>query len=150
MCRFVLLILLCSLSSSAHAAAELRYDVQFILQTIAKKKGVVLKPDIELPRVFLESQTPLEQFQNAIEPQWGMRPDVIVNAFVIANNEIYLIDDEGYYSRLKRFIDDSLAQELVHYIQVKYLGIDLSQDESSEYEAIEIQTWFRETFLTNP
>ena len=71
------------------------------------------------------------------------RPEEITNAFAIENNEIYLLDDANYYKRLKRCIDDSLAHELVHYIQTKYQGWDISQDESLEWEAIDIQSELR-------
>ncbi len=42
-------------------------------------------------------------------------------------------------------MDDSLAHELVHYVQVKYQKFDLN-DESLEWDAVDIQTAFREKF----
>lgn len=98
-----------------------------------------------MPAIYYKSQTPLKQFQDAIQKQWGMRPDVFTNAFAVANNEIYILDDAGYYEEHKRCMDDSLVHELVHYVQVKYLNWDIN-DESLEWDAIEIQTEFREEF----
>lgn len=98
-----------------------------------------------MPKVFVESKTSLKQFQDAIESQWGQRPEIFTNAYAVKNNEIYLLDDAGYYRRLKRCMDDSLAHEYVHYIQAKYQNYDLN-DEFLEMEAIEHQTKFREEF----
>lgn len=104
-----------------------------------------LNPDIQFPAVYFESKTSLNQFQDAIEEQWGMRPDKITNAYSLKNNEIYINDDADYYHRTSRCMDDSLAHEMVHYIQAKYLGWDLN-DDSLEWEAIDIQTAFREAY----
>ena len=43
----------------------------------------------------------------------------------IVRNEIDLGDGETYYRRLNRTLDDSLAHELVHYIQARYFNDDL-------------------------
>ncbi|MBI4374950.1 MAG: hypothetical protein HY549_00720 [Elusimicrobia bacterium] len=58
-----------------------------------------------------------------------------------------MIDEAAYYRRLKRSIDDSLAHELAHFIQVRYRGARLEQDPMLEEEAIHVQVWFRETFV---
>jgi hypothetical protein len=108
--------------------------------------GVTLRPDIPAPAVFLESTTPLRQFQDAMEVQWRFRPHLVSNAYAIARNEIYLSDDAGFYLRLKRTLDDSLAHELVHYIQAQYFSEDLSTD-SCEVQAAEVQRWFREEYV---
>ena len=89
------------------------------------------------------SATPLRRFQDAIAAQWGFRPRLFANAYAVASNEIYLIDEPSYYARLKRTPDDSLAHEFAHYLQVHYFNADLA-DLSCELEAIAIQTWFRE------
>ena len=64
----------------------------------------------------------------------------------IVRNEICLGDGETYYRRLNRTLDDSLAHDLVHYIQARYFNDDLASD-SSEALAIAVQTWFRETYM---
>jgi hypothetical protein len=57
----------------------------------------------------------------------------------------------AYDSQHHRFIDDSLAHELTHYVQVKYQGWVLDgMDDSIELNAIEVQTWFRETYCQPP
>lgn len=74
-----------------------------------------------------------------------MRPDRITNAFALKKNEIYIFDDADYYLRTNRCMDDSLAHEMVHYLQARYQGWDLD-DDSLEWEAIDIQTAFREAY----
>src|SRR5215218_9134151 len=72
---------------------SLQYDPHYILEVVADDMHVALRPDIPMPQVHLESTTQLRRFQDAIEPQWGFRPDVFSNAYVASRNEIYLIDD---------------------------------------------------------
>lgn len=100
-----------------------------------------------MPRIFYESTTPIEQFQNVVEPQWNLRPERFVNVYIARTNEIYLNDDALFYSERGRFLDDSLAHELVPFIQVVHQGASSDDGEDLEAEAIEVQTWFRETFL---
>jgi hypothetical protein len=140
------------LSSLAFAdPARLRYSPDEILEAVAQYKKITLREDIPKPQIFFESNCTLKQFQDAIEPQWHMRPDAFLNAYIFAKNEIYLIDEPGYYVRLNRFIDDSLAHELVHYIQVKYQGFTAQYGgEDMEGDAIGVQTWFRETYMRRP
>ena len=137
------ILFLISLNASATPTAKLKNSVESIFQKVLEKKHQELRPEIAFPKIFYSSKIPLKQFQDAIEKQWGQRPKEITNAFAIENNEIYLLDDANYYKRLKRCIDDSLAHELVHYIQTKYQGWDISQDESLEWEAIDIQSELR-------
>lgn len=127
----------------AQVPAKLNKSVEFIFWKVLEKKHLDIRPEVKFPSIYFSSKTQLKQFQDAIEKQWGQRPKEITNAFAIENNEIYLLDDSNYYKRLNRCIDDSLAHEIVHYIQTKYLGWDISQDESLEWEAIEIQTELR-------
>ncbi|MCM2278855.1 MAG: hypothetical protein NDJ89_12340 [Oligoflexia bacterium] len=126
---------------------ELRYSEGCILKLVASRLELKLNPQVPLPQIHRESRTPLEQFQDAIEPQWGFRPEVFLNAYVVATNEIYLMDQARHY-REGRAPDDSLAHELVHYLQVKYQGFTLEDlGEMAEADAVAVQTWFRETFL---
>ena len=123
--------------------AKLRFEPRFVLEKVAQRMEVTLRPDVALPAIFVESATPLRQFQDAMEGQWQFRPPLISNAYSIASNEIYLTDDASFYLRFKRTLDDSLAHELVHYIQAKYFKEDLSTD-GCEVQAVEVQQWFRE------
>lgn len=128
-----------------NAVAKLQYTPEMILKQVLAKKNLQFKPEIPMPELNLQSKTPLKKFQDAIEPQWGFRPDVFTNAFIILKNEIYLMDDAAYYKKMKRCVDDSMAHELTHYVQVKYQNYDIS-DDSLEMEAIDVQTWFRDNF----
>ena len=124
---------------------KLRFDPRFVLETVAQRMEVALRPDVPLPAVFVESAVPLRQFQDAMEVQWQFRPHLVANAYSIARNEIYLSDDPSYYRRFKRTLDDSLAHELVHYIQAQYFQEDLASD-GCEVQAAEIQHWFRDEY----
>jgi len=121
---------------------RLRFDPLFILEAVARRMNVALRPEIPFPEILLESTTSLGRFQNAIELQWGFRPHVFANAYAVARNEIYLINSASYYARLNRTLDDSLAHEFAHYIQSRYLNADLAHD-ACEFDAIAIQEWFR-------
>jgi hypothetical protein len=142
---FVILFFLIPLTTFGKTAAKLRYSKEFIFEKVLELKRQSLKPEVPFPVVYFESKTPLTQFQDAIEEQWGMRPDRITNAFAVKRNEIYMNDDADYYLRTNRCMDDSLAHEMVHYVQAKYQGWDLN-DDSLEWEAIDIQTAFREAY----
>jgi hypothetical protein len=124
----------------------LRFDTRFVLERVAQRMQVTLRPDVPLPAVFVESTVPLRQYQDAMEVQWRFRPPVVSNAYAIERNEIYLSDDASFYRRLKRTIDDSLAHELAHYVQAKYFNEDLSSD-GCEVQAAEVQRWFREEYV---
>jgi len=123
------------------APVTLRLDPYVILHQVARQMNVTLRPDVPLPKIFLESNTPLRQFQQAIAPQWKFRPQVFANAYAVERNEIYLSDDARYYKKRNRTLDDSLAHEFVHYIQLRYRNDDLSE-EWCETEAIAQQLSF--------
>jgi len=125
--------------------ARLRFAPRFILEAVAQRMQVTLREDVPLPAIFVESTVPLRQFQDAIEPQWAFRPPLVSNVYSIATNEIYLTDDASFYRRFRRTLDDSLAHELVHYVQARYHREDLTTD-AVELQATEIQRWFRETY----
>lgn len=129
--------------------AVLKYSQACILATVADMMGIALKPGIPAPAVRLESDTPLKRFQDAVEPQWKMRPDMFLNAYTPATNEVFLMADAAYYEKLKRFLDDSLAHEYVHYFQVKYKDLPIDQfSDAEEGEAVSYQTRFRDEYLT--
>lgn len=144
---FLLLALFAPLTSFAEAM-PLTYSTECVLKAILKHKGLEFRPEIEIPKLTVESKSSLKEFQDALEPQWKMRPDNFTNAYAAHRNEIFLMDDLAYYQRTKRFVDDSLAHELQHYVQVKYRGWDLDgADDSLELDAVNVQTWFREEFM---
>ena len=134
--------------TSSARIATLHHDPQFILQAVARRMGITLRPEIPVPSVLLESRTPLPRLQAAAERQWGLRPHVFVTAFTSAGNEIYLIDDAAIYERREGTLDDALAHELVHYLQVKYRKDALATD-WSESEAVAIQLWFRTQYMAS-
>jgi hypothetical protein len=95
--------------------AKLQHDIEFIFAKVLIKKNQVNRTEIAFPKFYFESKTPLKQFQDALEKQWGFRPDAFSNAFAVQNNEIYISDDADYYKRNARCMDDSIAHELTHY-----------------------------------
>lgn len=127
--------------------ATLKYSLEFVLDYVLAKKKLTRDPQLPLPELHLKSQTALELFQLSIKDQWNFLPDIITNAYSIKTNRIFLLDEKAYYDQLKRCIDDSLAHELTHYVQVMYQKWDL-EDESLEWDAVDIQTQFREDFCS--
>lgn len=121
---------------------KLRFDPRFILEVVARQMNVTLRPGIPVPEILLESTTPLRRFQKAIATQWGFEPHVFANAYAVATNEIYLMDHAAYYARRNRTLDDSLAHEYAHYLQVCYFNADLA-DPSLEIDAIAVQEGFK-------
>lgn len=115
-----------------------------VLEAVLARMGVAFRDDLEVPAVLFESATSLRRFQRAAAPQWGFTPEVFANAYVAARNEIYLVDAAAAYRRPGRSIDDSLAHELTHYVQARYLGQPLDDDPSLESQAVDVQGWFRE------
>ena len=147
-----LLATMLALLPAAEAAAPvvpmpLRRDPACVLAAAAWAMNVRLDPAKPLPALRLETKTPLSEFQDAAQRQWGMRPDVFLNLYSVANETIYLIEDADYYSRMRRDIADSLAHEYAHYIQVHYKGYAADQLSGGEEEAIHIQTWFRDNYI---
>jgi hypothetical protein len=142
-CRAALASVLTCLALTAAAAEpiRLRFDPMTILHTVALRMNVTLRPDVPLPTILLQSTTPLARFQQAMALQWRFRPPRYANAYVVASNEIYLMDDASYYRRLGRTLDESLAHEFAHYLQVHYFNADLS-DPGCETDAVAMQALF--------
>ncbi len=136
-------------STRAHQIAHLKYTPELIFEFVLDQKKQTLNQQIPFPQIYFKHKTVLKQFQDAIEKQWGLRPLEITNAYAVENNEIYLMDDADYYLKTERCMDDSLAHELVHFVQAKYQKFDLN-DESLEWDAVGIQTAFREKFCPAP
>lgn len=141
-------VLFAPLSSFAKEVMPLIYPTECVLKAVLAKKNIAFRPELELPSLRVESQSSLKEFQDAMEPQWKIRPDYFTNSYVVHLNRIFLMDDLAYYQRTGRFVDDSFAHELTHYVQVKYQGATLDGvDDSLEMDAIDVQTWFREEFM---
>lgn len=125
-----------------------RHDLRCIFAGVLHIMGKPARAEVPMPPLFLEDKTPLGQFQDAVAPQWNMRPDVFLNVYIAARNEIYVLNQAEYYEKVGRFVDDSIAHELVHYVQVRYSNIPIEQfDDSMEGEAISVQTDFRERYM---
>lgn len=146
-----LLIILSTQGFAAHSLkktnerAKFRYTLEFLLHKVLEKKRLEFNPLIPMPELKLGGETPLNIFQDAIETQWGFRPEKFSNAFSVKSNTIFILDEANYYQRNNRCMDDSLVHELVHYVQVKYLNWDLN-DDSLEWDAIDVQTEFRNEY----
>lgn len=152
----VLTILLFSLSSATYAKSKY-YPAKnvieardCILELIAPQMYATLDPAKPKPTIRPQTEVTLTQFQDAIEPFWGFRPDVITNVFNLLKNEIFLMTERKYYESKKRYVFDSLAHELAHYIQYEYKQADFfAGDDFLEMQAIDVQTWFRDTYAAN-
>lgn len=129
--------------ATADGPERLHEEPSVILARVAQQMNVELRAAETPPRIYLESHTPLSQFQDAVEAQWQQRPARFGNVYVVARNEIYLSDDPAYYRRMRRTLDESLAHEFAHYLQARYLGYDLA-DESCEAQALDVQIAFRQ------
>lgn len=142
------LALLASTSGAAIRRMPLRHDPKCVLEAVAFAMNVRLDPAVPAPALRLETQTPLAEFADAVQPQWGSRPDVFTNAYSPSADKVFLIEDADYYEKFKRDIADSLAHEYAHFIQVRYKGISIETfSDSEESEAVHIQTWFRDNYI---
>lgn len=117
-----------------------------ILQLTMAELNVTPRAEIPVPRLRLESETPLSEFQDAVEVGWHFRPDVFMNVYTPASNQIFLMTAPGSY-RNGRSIYDSLAHEYTHFIQVKYRNTPLDQfGDAEEAQAVDVQTAFRQKY----
>jgi len=135
-----------ALNGAPEHAAALRHDPRFVLEAVARRMGIRLRPEVPLPAIRLESRTPLARLQAAAEREWGFRPRAFVSVYAPAGNAIYLIDDATHYRRHGGTPDDSLAHEFVHYLQAVYRRDALDAD-WVESEAVSVQTWFRSEYM---
>lgn len=156
-----------AMPASAAAPARLRYEPRCILQAVAtmvnedigRHRGPAVSAallaasrDARVPAVRVESETPLIEFLTAVNPQ-DPSVDRFSNFYSVSSNKIFLIDEAAYYAKFsrssRRSMDDSLAHEFVHYLQVMYLGYSVSDlaTDSAESMAISYQTIFRERYV---
>ena len=142
------LVLLAAPAAAAIRRMPLRHDPKCVLQAVAFAMNVPLDPSKPTPAIRLETQSSVSEFADAVEAQWGSRPDVFTNAYSPSAEKIFLIEDAKYYEKFGRDIADSLAHEYAHYIQVRYRGLRTEDfGDSEESEAIHIQTWFRDNYI---
>lgn len=133
--------------SSLYPAQPILDSRDCILKIVAGKMSVQLNAGITAPVVRTQSNTSLKDYQDSIEQFWGIRPDVFTNVYNPIRNELFLLTEKNYYEKYKRSVYDSLAHELVHFIQKQYKQVDLNEGgDSLEMEAVEIQTWFRDNY----
>lgn len=139
-------LILLSLSANAEPVA-LKIDATCAFQAVAGRMKITIAKDIELPKVYLASDIALSFFQDVIEAEWLFRPDVVTNVFAPKANAIFLTNEGEVYKAHGRFLEDSLAHELAHFIQVRYFGATPGNDDAFEDEAVRVQTWFREVYM---
>lgn len=131
----------------SYESTRLIHSESFILDQVLKYMNIKLKPSIQLPEIVYADEAILSDFQKEVEPQWGIKPDFITNVYLAQLNKIYLLDEKNYYDQNERCIDDSLAHEIVHFVQVKYRKIPIEYlDDSMEMEAIDVQSHFRNDY----
>lgn len=167
--RFLLLAALLSAAQHAAAAApaRLRYEPRCILEAVAldlnanigRHRGPAIEAALRdaargrnVPAVRVESGTSLPEFLTDVKPQ-DQSVDRFSNFYAVGANRIYLIDEAAYYAKFdktsRRSMDDSLAHEFIHFLQVTYLGYsvaDLATD-AAESMAVEYQTSFRDRYI---
>ena len=113
-----LAVLFAGPAAAADEVAALKYEPRCVFEAVSRRMKAPVRPELTAPAVFYASKT----------------------------GEVFLIDEAGYYARLKRSPDDSLAHELAHHMQAVYDRADFTQDLNGSYEeeAVDIQTWFRD------
>lgn len=131
--------------SAAPKPAQMRHSEDFILNKVLKMTKQEKRADIPAPEVYYKSSTPLSQFQNAIENQWGSRPAIFLNGYAAQYNEIYLMDDAYAYKAMGRCAEAALAHEMVHYVQYQYRGRDIGRHHN-EPEAKMIEKEYQEIY----
>lgn len=143
--KMILVLYFLTLQAKAYEVAELKYSKTFIFSEVLRLMDIKPNLQIERPQIILQQNATLKEFQQDVIPQWGFPPDSITNVYIFLKNKIYLMDEKSYYQSMQRCIDDSLAHEYVHFVQVKYQNIPLEYfDDSMEFQAVDIQTKFRE------
>lgn len=133
--------------AAAPAPAKIAYKPDCVLAAVAARKGVTLDPARKPPMVLFASMIPVSRYREAAKEQLGgMEVDTVLNMYVVKTDEIYIQDAASNYGRHGRTIDDSVAHEFGHYLQVVYGKADMANDVNDELEgeAVRLQTWFRE------
>ncbi|MNK51243.1 hypothetical protein D3C87_701410 [compost metagenome] len=142
---FVMMFSLQSLAQEAQvfwSAEKLHESEQCLLQLVRTKMKVKTPADM-FPRIRFETEVPFDEYQDAIEKWWGVRPEFFNNTYDVPNNTIYVTNNMRWY-KSPRTPMDSLVHELAHFVQVRDLKIGDGDADHLEAQAIEVQTWFRE------
>ncbi len=148
MIRGIFIILL--LVPSAYAAEPMRsrYSAECILKAIAAYMRSEVK--VAIPKIIYQSETTVEEFQKLGRANFmgGSPPDTVLTMYAYEPNIIFLRDGPENY-RDGKYIEDSLAHELAHFIQVRIRGESADNDPMDllEGEAVGVQFWFRENYL---
>lgn len=121
-------------------AQNLHADMNCLLQITRKQMG---STQTSIPKLKVESETPLTEFQDAMEKWWNFRPDVFLNVYDANTNTIYLMNKKTSYKHPRTAVD-SLVHELTHFVQYQDQGGASGDQDILEGEAIRVQTWFRE------
>tara|TARA_Y100001935_G_scaffold254505_1_gene263765 strand:+ start:246 stop:743 length:498 start_codon:yes stop_codon:yes gene_type:complete len=141
-----LFLAFCSMSFAK--TAEFTFSPHCTLTSVLNHLHLKYDPSLVRPEIVLQSEIPFSEFQDLIEKKWNLRPKGFLNIYMPKENKIFLVDDIEYYQKTGRFMDDSLAHEFTHYIQVVYQKTDLDgSSDKLEQEAIDVQNWYRESFL---
>ena len=127
--------------------AVLRFEQDCILQAVTIHMGVSLRGTVAPPAVSLSSATPPAAFQKAAQAEWDVMTDRLTNAYFAGRNWIFLIDTHSLYQQ-GRTLDDSLAHEYAHFLQVRYRAVNPAHNDRNEREAIAVEHWFRATFMS--
>jgi hypothetical protein len=136
-------------SSAPPATVRPKLPYDCVLKAVLFRMKQEYDPAKPLPDIRFASEVPVEEFDAAMEPQWGFKPGRVTNAYAPHVGTIFLSDNAEYYSKFGRAIDDSLAHEFVHYVQVRYRGLTIEEfTEWDEVEAVQVQNWFREHYVS--
>jgi hypothetical protein len=146
---FLAALALGNFTACANEIVTLCYEERCILRAVANRMGVSLRQSIPVPAVRYGSTTPLSEFQNAAESEWNIRPTAVSNGYFAGRNVIFLTDEPVYYEN-GMTLDEALAHEYTHFIQVRYREVALEDYDHNESEAIRVEFWFRETFMSDP
>lgn len=125
---------------------QIRAAAPCVLKIVAGLMNKVIPDAFVMPKIRMQHEVSLTEFQNAVEPGWNFRPDVFTNVYTPASDQVFLISEKRFY-RAPRNVFDSLAHELAHVVQVKIMGIPLEWfGDSEEGNAVDAQTQFREKY----
>lgn len=128
----------------------LKLHYSCVFRSVARKMSVKLNNEkVPEPNLLFDSNVS-PNVRRSIAPALenpAIRP--AVSAYLPNTNEIYLLDSPFAYPLPGQTIDGALAREVAHFIQDKYLGLGKSNPKS-EAEALKIQDWYNDTFMSIP
>ena len=131
-----------ALADADHWDAKSLHESKKCLLQIVRQQ-MYSKKTSEPPVLKVESETPLVEFQDAVEKAWSWRPDHFLNVFVAKEKTIFLMSQRVSY-KAPRTAFDSLVHELVHFVQHADFEGSTGDEDYMEQQAVNVQTWFRE------